>query len=147
MTTDPTDLLTGLASVIDGAGLGIYDPDRVWTAADTATAVVLAVVPQAPDNLIALTPYPVLDGSLLADSTVGVQIRCRAARDPLVALRRSGALFDLLHDLGGVALGSIWLALMTRQSGVFAGQDANQRCETSDNYYCRVNWPTQHRPD
>jgi hypothetical protein len=79
-----SQLLTGLAALMEEAGLGVYRPDDA--VADGEIGIFLHRLPEAPDRAYALTPYPVEDTGL-TDVTDGVQIRMRAGPDPRESTR------------------------------------------------------------
>lgn len=133
--TYTVDLTDGLAALIADTGLATYRPDGVYT--DTETGITVGVIPDAPDRILCLTPYPVEDTDL-TDATTGIQVRMRAGRDPRDAQRLSDALFDLLHNRRGLLVGGIHVALCWRQSQAWIGQDAKGRMELTANYYLRT---------
>lgn len=139
------DLFTGLATLLDTAGIGVYNASGVYAADDVA--VVLGSIPQDPTDVIALTPYIISDDASLNDSIIAVQVMLRGDTDPRTALNRSAAIFDQFQGLENQDFGSMHLALMWRQTGRLDGRDDSQRWLTSENYYCRCNWPTRYRTE
>ncbi|WP_232788697.1 minor capsid protein [Streptomyces odonnellii] len=130
-----TDLLTGLAVLMDGGGLGVYRASGVYAAGETG--ITIAKVPEAPDRIICLTPYPVEDTGG-TDVITGVQIRMRAGPDPREVLDLADVVRDLLHGRENFYLGPVRVALAWRQSQGLMGQDAHSREELSANYYLRT---------
>lgn len=136
-----SQLLTGLAALMEEAGLGVFRPDGVI--ADGETGIFLHRLPEAPDRAYALTPYPVEDTGL-TDVTDGIQIRMRAGPDPLDVLDMADAVRDLLHMRENTILGTVRLSLIWRQSQAPMGQDEHGREELTSNYYARSNRPGAH---
>lgn len=134
-------LLTGVAELLDVAGVGD------WTAAGvsdgTGVAIVLTDLPQTPDKIICLTHYDVLAHPSLTDSIQGVQVRVRGDRDPRTSLDIMDAVYDALHALTHVTLGTapddVQVGQILWQSSAALGPDANGRYERSSNYYLNVN--------
>ncbi|MET7933493.1 minor capsid protein [Streptomyces sp. NPDC005322] len=131
-----TDLLDGLARLIAGAGVGIYRETGVYTTGEVG--ITITAVPDTPDQIIAITPYPVDDTSGTTDVLLGVQLRFRAGPDPRGAIAREDDVFELLHgrehtEIGGVHVGLVW-----RQSSAWIGRDARGRNELTANYYMRA---------
>lgn len=141
------DLVAGMAALIDGAGLGVYDPDRAWTAGDTSWAVMLRSVPQDPPKVIALSLYSVDDDPKLTDSTRGVQIRLRGDENPESTLDLNAALFDLFQGRHDTTINGVAVVLMWRQSFLPGPQDTESRWQLTSNWYVRTADPTQFRED
>ncbi|MGW7198453.1 minor capsid protein [Streptomyces chryseus] len=136
-----SDLLGGLAALLDGASLATYRPSGVYTAPETG--ITFSVMPDAPDRAMCLTSYVVKDSDL-TDAITGVQIRMRAGRDPRAVADLADGLFDLLHNRRGLVLGGVHVALIWRQSQALMGQDANGRMELAANYYARTTRSAPH---
>lgn len=134
-------LTTGLAQLLDTARLGVYREDGAYAAGDTG--IVVGVVPDSPDHIIALTPYPVEDTDL-TDAITAVQFRTRGVRDPRPLLNLSDGLFDLLHHREHWTCGGIHVALSWRNSEAWIGQDAHGRIERTANYYMRTTRSAPH---
>lgn len=134
-------LVDGLASLIAGAGLAVYRPNGIYTSGETGITV--AIVPDTPDGVICLTPYPVEDTDL-TDAVTGIQVRMRQGRDPRLVEDLAEDVFDLLHNRRGLVLGGIQVALIWRQSQAPMGQDVHGRQEISANYYARTTRPAPH---
>lgn len=139
-----SQLLTGLAALMESAGLGVYRPDGVVE--DGEVGIFLHRLPEAPDRAYALTPYPVEDTGL-TDVTDGIQIRMRAGPDPRDVLDMADAVRDLLHMRENTLLGTVRIGLMWRQSQAPMGQDEHGREELTSNYYARSNRPGPHVHD
>lgn len=139
-----TSLLTGIAQMLAGAGVGVWRSTGAYTA--TETGIVFDVIPQAPDQAITLTDYPVSDDPTLSDSVIGVQVRTRwGGQDPRPVKDLDGAVFDALHGLESVTLGGVHVVSMVRRSGVSLGQDTSNRWMRSSNYYATVWRPSPNR--
>ena len=139
-----TDLLTGLAQMLDAEGIGVWQPDGLYAA--DQVAIVLSVVPQSPDAVIVLSSYSVTDDPIQADSITGVQIRTRSAgQDPRPTDDLADSIFDLLHGAAGLVLGGIKAQLVYRSSWTPLGEDQNRRHERSDNYYFETYRPAPRR--
>ncbi|HLS39219.1 MAG TPA: minor capsid protein [Ornithinicoccus sp.] len=130
-----TDLLRGVAELLEDAGVGVYDETGPLPA--EGTGIVLGRLPDGPDRALGLTTYPVAD-DYSTDSITGVQARMRAGTAPLDVLDLSDAVFDVLHnrrrwDARGVRVEISW-----RNSEAWIGQDASGRMERTANYYFRT---------
>jgi Bacteriophage minor capsid protein len=140
-------LLGGLAELLDAAGVGVWHPDGAAYAVGD-TAIVIRVIPQAPDRIVSLAAYPQGTASQgMADHDAAVQIRLRAGVDPRDCDDLADVVFDRLDSLAGVTLGGVPLVQMWRQSYTSLGKDANGRWERSENYYLQAMRPTTHRTD
>ncbi|MDG4832429.1 minor capsid protein [Solwaraspora sp. WMMD1047] len=139
-------LLTGLAELLDAAGVGDWRPSGAYAAGETA--IVIRAVPQAPDRLITLAAYPVgQDYVGLADSVSGVQIRVRAGADPRDCDDLADAIYEALDGLTGVTWGGIPIVQVRRQSYTSLGTDTSGRWERSENYYIDAMRPTAWNTD
>ncbi|MEU6279729.1 minor capsid protein [Streptomyces sp. NPDC047028] len=130
-----SDLLQGIAQLLDTAGVGVYDPDSVLPA--DATGIVLGKVPDGPDRVLGLTPYPVADDDS-TDSVTGVQARMRAGVNPLDVIALADAVFDALHNVRSYTAGGVWVEISWRNSQAWIGQDTSGRQELTANYYFRT---------
>lgn len=140
-----TDLFTGLATLLDTAGIGTYAATGIYAA--DQVGIVLGSLPQSPSEAIALTPYSVSDSADLSDSIIGVQVMLRGTEDPTSVLDRSAAIFDQFQRLERQTFGGLFVAVMWRQTGRLDGKDDSNRWLSAESYYCRVNWPTRYRTD
>lgn len=145
MAAFETNLLTGIAQLIVGAGLGVWRDTGAYAAGDTA--IVLDTVPATPDRVITLTDYVVSDDPSLSDSIIGVQVRTRwGGADPRPVKELDGAIFALLHGMPARTLtGGVKVVSCFRNSGVSMGQDSNNRWGRSSSYYTRVHRPSTNR--
>lgn len=144
-----TALLAGLATLADAGGLGVYDPDRIWTAADTDWAIALGpTVPEDPAKVIVLTAYtPAPDDPRSTDSLLAVQFRFRGDEDPASVQDKNDGLFALLQGLHDTTVGGVPLVLLWRQSSLPGPPDENDRSQMSSNWYARVALASAYRTD
>lgn len=135
-------LATGLAQHLHDAGLALYKPTGVYGKADQ-WGVTFYSVPQGPDQVITLTPYPIEDDVRTAVSVVGMQIRCRGpANDPRPPERRSDAIFNNLQAAEHLLLGGLVVDSIDRRSSLPMGADGSGRWEIASNYALTLNRPT-----
>lgn len=140
-------LIGGLAELLDTANIGVWRPDGPAYAADEV-GILDRVIPSTPDRVITLAVYPVGAGVLgLADVTVGLQARIRGTTDPRVCGDIADAVYDLWHGASNLTVGGISVVQIYRPSYSPLTQDANQRWETSHNYYVEAMRPTSNNPD
>lgn len=135
-----TDLLVGVAELLAGADVALWHSDGTPYAAGQ-TGIVLRDLPATPDRVVTLTGYGVDDHVALADVTVGVQVRCRAGRDPRDVDDLADAVYEVLHGLEEQTVGGISVVQMWRQSWTPMGRDGNDRHERADNYYVQAMRP------
>lgn len=138
-------LLTGLAQHLAAGGVGTWRASGIYTAAETG--IMIRAIPPSPDRIITLAPYVVASPPGQADYTLGVQVRVRGTQDPRAAEDTADAIFDLLDSAHGLTWGGIPVVQVYRQSYAALGVDANNRWETSSNYYVQAMRPTAHRTD
>jgi hypothetical protein len=141
------DLLTGLGMAVAAAGLAVWDPERVWTADDTDTAVLIGRLPQQPSNVIAMTAYTIRDDPHLNDSTVGVQFKMRGDVDEASVYAMNDTLFDLFHGMHDTTVNGVPVALAWRQNSLPGPQDQSDRWQHNASFYFQVAWPTRYRTD
>jgi len=143
------NLLTGLAALLQTAGLGTWNTSGVYTT--TQTGIVLGTIPQGPDRIITLTAYGVSDDPSLSTSVVGVQVRCRwGGADPRLVEDLSDSIYMFLHGKTDFTVGTgaaaVRVVQCLRQSGpVSLGQDQNLRWSTSSNFYLTAHRPSTNR--
>lgn len=135
------NLVTGLAQYLATAGVGVWRATGVYLPAETA--IVYRAVPQTPDRLITLAPYPVATGYQgLADVTEGVQARIRGLVDPRDCDALGDAVYELLDGATNLTFGGVRVVHIYRQSHTSLGQDGNGRWESSSNFYVDAMRPT-----
>ncbi|MCX4672405.1 minor capsid protein [Streptomyces sp. NBC_01381] len=134
-----SEIVDGLARLLDERAVGVYRPDGIYAAGETA--ITDTVMPDGPDRAIVLTAYPVTESAALTDTVLAVQVRTRAGPDP----REVGALdddvFAVLHASGRHTFGTARITLIYRFSSGSLGADANGRQERTSNYRLRANRP------
>ena len=133
--THDADLLEGVAELLADEGIGVYDPDDVLP--DGATGIVLGKMPDEPDRVIGLTPYPVSDDDS-TDAVTGIQARLRAGTNPLEAIQLANDLFNALHNRRELRARGVLVEISWRQSQAWIGQDTRGRMEITANYYFRT---------
>lgn len=115
------------AGAYSGPRVGLYD----------------TVLPETPDDAIALTVYPLVDNVSEGDAVFGAQFRFRASsKSRLYELEE--ALRDSWARRPGGTLGTVRLVQSVWSSGASLGQDANGRLIRSANYYLTVHRPSMH---
>ncbi len=140
-----TDLLSGLAELLDTAGVADWATTGVYS--DGQTGIYIAATPPKPDRAVCLTGYPVTEMVQLPDVTYAVQVRTRAGPDPRDVSDLDALIFDQFHGLAQVTFGAAHVVQMWRQSSAPMGRDSNDRIEWSSNYYLNAVRPTAHRPE
>lgn len=142
-----TDLLVGLGEHLDAAGVATWRPTGAYT--DGETGIVVRAIPQQPDRLITLAPYPRDDADHrgMADHDLALQVRVRGDTDPRTCDDIADAVFAELDSLSGVVLSGVPLVQMWRQSYTSLGQDDNNRWQRSENYYLQAMRPTARKTD
>lgn len=145
MSGHQTNLLTGVATLLAGASVGTWSPTGTYTA--NQTGIVLMVIPQTPDSIIALSTYPVHSDPALSDSVIGLQVLTRAAgQDPRPGIDLADAIFDQLHGLHDTDLSTgVHVVQCLHQGGGSLGQDDLKRWSRSDNYYVTTHRPSLNR--
>jgi hypothetical protein len=143
------DFLAGIASLIHETGIGVYDPDRTWTNADTAWAVALGPsVPEDPPKAIVLSAYsPAPDDPKMTDSLLAVQMRLRGDEDPGSVQDVNDALFTRFQGMHDTTVGGVALVLLWRQSSLPAPADENHRQQYSSNWYAQIAQTSNYRTD
>ncbi|MEU9921869.1 minor capsid protein [Streptomyces griseoluteus] len=140
-----SSLLDGIASLLAEAGVGAWRPDGVLQ--DGETGIFRATMPDAPDQALALTAYPVTDDDT-TDAITGVQVRMRASPDDVDAIDDMADLvFDALHNRQHWKAGGVHVALSWRESQAWIGQDTHGRMELTANYYFRTTRSGSHLID
>lgn len=137
-------LLTGLAELLDSAGVGTWSPGAPPPAGDVA--ITLIDLPQSPERIVCLTDYPIAADGRLQDVTIGVQVRVRGTTSPGVAADLRDGVFDALNGLGVTVLGTapdqVAVSAIDWQSELPLGPDQLGRHERVINYYVRCPRPS-----
>jgi hypothetical protein len=129
------DLLRGAAELLDAEGVGVFDPDAVLPA--DSTGIVLGKVPDGPDRVLGLTPYPVADDDS-TDSVTGIQARMRWGTDAAGLVTLADGVFNVFHNRRSYLLRGVWVEISWRNSQAWIGQDTRGRMELVANYYLRT---------
>lgn len=140
-------LVEGLAQLLADAGIGLaWRPSGVYGPGDGVPIFVLGV-PQQPDELVTISPYPVSADGTLADSEIGVQVRTRCGPDPRRALTIDDRVQDVLLGNYPLTLPSSGVVVSTLiyANGGSLGQDDVQRWEWQSSFMLRVHRPGPHR--
>lgn len=139
------DVLEGIAAMLAAQDIGTWNASGAYAEGDKG--IVVGTIPQTPDRVICLIPYPLTDDPTLSDSVLGLQVRARSASsDPRPVLDTLDAVFDLLQghypvDLAGTAR----LLIAERTTGTPLGEDTNGRFEAADSYQLTLHRPSTHR--
>lgn len=133
--THDADLLVGVAELLAAEDIGVYSPTAPLTAG--ATGIVLGRVPDGPDRVIGLTPYPVADDDS-TDSVTGIQARLRAGTNPLDVVQLANDVFTALHNRRSYDARGVRVEISWRNSQAWIGQDSRGREELTSNFYFRT---------
>ncbi|MGW4639552.1 minor capsid protein [Sphaerisporangium sp. NPDC004334] len=141
-------LLTGLAQLLAGAGVGEWNEAGAYDAG--ALVLTIGGLPASADRAITLAVYGLGqrgDDVDQADSSVSVQVRMRGGTDPREVDDVADAVFDVLHGLADRVLATGVLVLLCRRLVVAPmGRDASGRWERADSYDVIAHRPSPHRP-
>lgn len=135
MSTHDADLFRGVAELLDAEGVGTFAPDAVLPA--DVTGIVLGKVPDGPDRVLGLTPYPVADDDS-TDSVTGIQARMRWGTDAGGLVQLADDVFNVLHNRRSYTVRGVWVEISWRNSQAWIGQDTRGRMELVGNYYFRT---------
>lgn len=133
------DLVTGIAALLADAGLGVYDPDGIYS--EGMQAITYGAMPEEPTRVICLTTYQVEDTGL-PDVITGMQVRMREGLDPNAVLDLADLVRDELHGRERLKFGATNVGLIWRESEGPMGQDPHGREEISATYYIRATRPS-----
>lgn len=139
--SDTSDLLTGLAAMIAGAGLGItYNQNGIYTSGQTG--ILMKVMPSTPDRVVVLNAVSQGDHITLPQGQVMVQIRGRGLPgQPLDVDTLLDSIKTILHGSTNLIFGGVTVIQMNRQVRAPLGMDDSKRWETADQYYLDVATP------
>jgi hypothetical protein len=129
------DLLQGVAELLALEEVGVYSPTGALPA--DGTGIALGRVPDGPDLVIGLTPYPVADDDS-TDSVTGIQARLRAGTNPLALVQLANDVFTVLHNRENWDARGVRVEIAWRNSQAWIGQDSRGRMELVANYYFRT---------
>ncbi|MEU3098506.1 minor capsid protein [Streptomyces sp. NPDC006967] len=133
--THDVDLLVGVAELLAAEGVGTYNPSGALPAG--STGIVLGRVPDGPDRVLGLTPYPVTDDDS-TDAVTGIQARMRAGTNPLALVQLAEDVFAVLHNRRSWDARDVRVEISWRNSQAWIGQDSRGRMELVGNYYFRT---------
>jgi len=133
--THDVDLLVGVAELLAAEGVGVYSPDAALPG--DVTGIVLGRVPDGPDQVLGLTPYPVADDDS-TDSVTGIQVRMRAGVGVIALVQLANDVFRVLHNRCSWNAHGVRVEISWRNSEAWIGQDARGRMEKTANYYVRT---------
>lgn len=146
--------LTGWSLHLAANGVGTWRPDDTPYLADEI-AIIHGSVPAEPDQVITLTAYGVTDDPSLSDTTLGLQVKTRGARQSIHSAGNiSDDIFQLLHAAHDfrlpapaplTAADGVWVVQCLRRSAVTGGKDDNQRWSYIQNFYVDVHQPSTNR--
>lgn len=145
------DLLEGIAGMIAAGVPGAtYETDPATAFSPDQTAIVMMVMPETPDRVIAVNAVPMTDSPTLPHGVVMVQVACRGrAGSALDVNTLADAVCDVLHGTTNLTFGSVSVEQMNRTSSIPMGQDDHTpaRFERVDKFYLDVAYPpTVNRP-
>lgn len=145
--TATRDLLTTVAQMIAAAGVGSWSTTGVPS--PNLPAVVLKKMPASPDRAIVLNLVSQGDDVSMPLGRVMIQVRSRGAKnDPLDASDLDDAVFNLLHGISHLAVGSAEIIQLRRQVNTTLGFDDLNREEVVSQFYGDIAAaPTVLRPE
>ncbi|MFI8299987.1 minor capsid protein [Streptomyces nigra] len=133
--THDAELLQGVAELLAAEDVGVYSPAAALP--PDATGIVLGRVPDGPDRVLGLTPYPVADDDS-TDAVTGIQVRMRAGTNPLEVVQLANDVFTALHNRRSYDVRGVRVEISWRNSQAWIGQDSRGREELTSNYYFRT---------
>lgn len=139
-------LVEGFAQLLAAESIGLtYNASGVYTA--DQTGIVAMAVPDKPNRIVVLTPYPLGDDPSLSNSTVGLQVRSRSAgQDPRDVFTLDDSIADALLGRFPLTLPTgVRVNTLVRTSATSMGMDDSQRWGWSSNYRLTVYRPGAHR--
>ncbi|WP_328426036.1 minor capsid protein [Streptomyces sp. NBC_00443] len=142
--THDVDLLQGVAELLAAEDVGVYSPAGAFPSG--ATGIVLGRMPDGPDRVLGLTPYPVADDDS-TDTVTGIQVRMRAGTNVLDLVQLANDVFSVLHNRRSWDARAVRVEISWRTSEAWIGQDARGRMEKTANYYVRSVRPGFHLND
>lgn len=144
-----TDLLAGMAGMLDTADVGTYRQDGT-AYADGETAVEFKYLPTEPDRAVALTAYGATeDHPSIPLGRQSVQAKFRGLPDDdLDVDQLADDAFAVWHGATDLTFGSVHVIQILRASQIPLGRDEQgRRSLRADNYYVDLDYPpTPNRP-
>lgn len=147
MTGFTTDLLTGMATYLAAAGIGVtYRATDPYLAAETG--IFFGLYPTSPDRCVALSAYATTDEPKVALSKVRVEVALRGiVNDSLDVLNLGDSIFGVLQGAEDLTWGTAHVVQALRVISASGGVDGNKRSQRSDSYSLDVDTPiTSGRP-
>jgi len=143
-----SDLLTGLAGYLAGAGIGVtYRASTPYVATETAV-VLTGQYPTSPDRCVVLNAYAATDEPKVALSKIRVELALRGVPNDSLDVHDLGdAIFTVLQGAEDLTFGTAHVVQALRVISASGGVDANKRSMRSDSYSLDVDTPiTPGRP-
>ena len=147
MSNFTSDLLTGLAAYLAGAGIGVtYRTSTPYLA--TETGVVFGLYPTSPDRCVAMTAYVATDEPKVALSHIRVEFALRGIPNNSLDVGDLGdAIFGVVQGAEDLTFGTAHVVQALRKISAGGGTDANKRSMRSDSYDLDLDVPiTPGRP-
>lgn len=143
MADTETDLILGLAGVVNDGGAAVYDTARTWTKSDTDAAVAFGRMPQVPDRVVMLTAWRVgPDDPAHPTGQYNVQAYFRGRpNDPFDPAEMAAEVRDLFNGMVDRTFGSCTVTQARHKNTIPTGWDTNNRRELSANYTFDVDEP------
>lgn len=141
MSSWESDLLLGIAALLDGQSVATYRDGTAYAAGETA--IVFGELPSTPDRAIALALYNGPADEVTQNlSHPRLQLMFRGSPGlPLDAGDLADAAFGVLHGITHRDYGLAHLVQSLRVTAVPLGVDGNRRTMRADNYQLDVNTP------
>jgi hypothetical protein len=139
-----SDMLDGLARMLDTAGVAVYRPSDGATYAADETAISFKDLPPDPDRVVVITPAntPATTPVITYGQRI-VQLRFRGTAVATDVDDLADAAFVVLHGAADLTFGSVHVTQILRFSSIPLGMDEqDRRWQRSDNYLLDVDWPT-----
>jgi hypothetical protein len=139
-----TDLRHAIAQVTADESDGVITFKSSGKYLANEIGIYSTVMPETPDNAVAMTLYTVSDNLPDAETVIACQFVYRS-KSVAVLDSIEDALANVWTARQGGNLGSIKLVMAAWSSGASIGQDSNDRLARSANYYLTVNRPNPNR--
>lgn len=137
-----SDLLDGLAAILDSAAITVDKTGSNYLPGDTA--LTFKNLPASPDRVVCLSPFGAnSDHPEIPMGVQPVQVRVRGTSDPRDVDELADSVFAVLHGAINRTFGSVHVVQVLRTSSIPLGMDdQSRRWERSDNYDCYMDYPT-----
>lgn len=145
-TTTDSDLVTGVAQLLNTSGVGVWNTTGAFQSTDTA--IVAEAMPPAPDRAVVITVFPVDESPVDTTGRWLLQIRTRGnPNDVFDALALRGAVKNALSGLKNVTWGATGVSQCVFYTSFPLGQDENVRFEHVTKFWLDLDQaPTSLRP-